>query len=450
MPVSHVQDDRQAFLDWFAERSLATGCEVEWVGLDDLKEWRSDPVTGDLTHASGRFFAVEGLHVRTSYGTVPEWSQPIIRQTEIGILGMLVKDVSGRLFGLVQAKAEPGNVNTIQVSPTVQATRSNYTQVHQGHRTKHLEHFTRSRERVTLVDVLQSEQGSWFYGKRNRNMVVRATRDVPEDDNHRWVPVEELRRLLRTDCLVNMDTRTVLACLPYSLPSDRPYPDGADVLSALVRSLLPGGRTRHSLEELLSWLTEAKNRHELVTRRASLDGLAGWRRTPDTISHEDGRHFSIVGVRVRASEREIVTWDQPMLYPHGMGVVAFLAKVIDGVAHLLVHARFQAGLLDRVEMGPTVQCNPSNHAGPQPLFLNEVLNAPADRILFDTVQAEEGGRFYRSENRYLIVDAGDDFPDEVPGEYCWVTAGQVTSLLKHGYYVNIEARSLIACVQSLW
>ena len=32
----------------------------------------------------------------------------------------------------MQAKVEPGNINSIQLSPTLQATRSNYTKAHGG------------------------------------------------------------------------------------------------------------------------------------------------------------------------------------------------------------------------------------------------------------------------------------------------------------------------------
>ncbi len=97
-----------------------------------------------------------------------------------------------------------------------------------------------------------------------------------------------------------------------------------------------------------------------------------------------------------------------------------------------------------------MQCNPGNYPDGAPAFLDYVRHAPADRVLYDTVLTEEGGRFYRSQNRYLLVDAGNDVPVEVPDEFCWVTAHQLSRLLRHGYYVNVEARSLLACLHSLW
>lgn len=448
---THPPGVSRGFLSWFAERTRVTDCQVARTPLSDLRGWSFDAATGNLTHHSGRFFAVEGLHVRTSYGQVPEWSQPILNQPEIGILGLLVKTVDGVPFGLVQAKMEPGNYNSMQLSPTVQATRSNYTRVHRGSRTRYLEYFTDPRAGTVVADVLQSEQGSWFLRKRNRNMIVQVDDSVAAADGHYWMPLDELRSLLRIDGLVNMDTRTVLSCLPASFfAAARSGLATGGMAAALARSISGNGDPLHNAETVLSWFTAAKSRHELAVRRVPLRALPGWQHTPEGIVHDDGKHFSIVGVSVRTDDREVSEWHQPLLNPSGRGLVAFVVKDIDGVAHLLVHARYQAGLLDTMEMGPTVQCNPGNYPGPGPAFLDYTQQAPAERILYDTILAEEGGRFYHSQNRYLLVDAGDDVPLEVPDEFCWVTAHQLTGLLRHGYYVNVEARSLLACLHSLW
>ena len=77
----------------------------------------------------------------------------------------------------MQAKAEPGNINTYQLSPTVQATRSNYLQLHGGKRTLYLEFFIDHSKTEVLIDQLQSEQGARFYRKRNRNIIIR----IPDD-----------------------------------------------------------------------------------------------------------------------------------------------------------------------------------------------------------------------------------------------------------------------------
>src|SRR5262249_17485966 len=144
----------------------------------DMVGWRFAPGTGNLVHDSGKFFSVEGLELTTDFGWTNHWAQPIINQPEIGILGILVKEFDGVLHCLMQAKMEPGNVTTLQLSPPVQATRSNYTRVHRGSSIPYLEYFVATRRSGVLVDALQSEQGAWFLHKRNRNMVVEVTDDI--------------------------------------------------------------------------------------------------------------------------------------------------------------------------------------------------------------------------------------------------------------------------------
>ena len=195
------------FRRWFTAQRRAKRYEVRRIPFSELAGWHFQDGTGDLVHHSGRFFSVEGLHVRTAWnGPGHSWTQPIINQPEIGILGILVKEFDGVLHCLMQAKMEPGNLNTVQLSPTVQATRSNYTGVHGGTAVPYLEYFVPPRRRGrVLVDSLQSEQGAWFLRKRNRNMVVEAVGEVPGHEDFVWLTLGQLYGLLHEDNVLNMD-----------------------------------------------------------------------------------------------------------------------------------------------------------------------------------------------------------------------------------------------------
>ncbi|MGH3994801.1 MAG: NDP-hexose 2,3-dehydratase family protein, partial [Pseudonocardiaceae bacterium] len=87
----------EQFDSWLAERGRAHTFEVSRVPFAELDGWHFAEDTGNLVHRSGRFFAVEGLWVRTSTGLFPEWHQPIINQPEVGILGIVVKEFGGVL-----------------------------------------------------------------------------------------------------------------------------------------------------------------------------------------------------------------------------------------------------------------------------------------------------------------------------------------------------------------
>ncbi|MFD7914868.1 NDP-hexose 2,3-dehydratase family protein [Streptomyces sp. NPDC059752] len=440
------------FGHWWDERLRSGGFSVDQIPLDELESWAFEPETGNLAHASGRFFTIEGLRVQE--GGRESRSQPIIHQPEIGVLGIVVKEFDGVLHCLMQAKMEPGNVNTIQLSPTVQATRSNFTRVHQGSGTRYLERFIGPCRDQVLVDVLQSEQGAWFWRKRNRNMVVLATDDVPVAEDFCWLTLAQIRELTQQDNLLNMDARTVLSCMPFALPDESGARAADEFGAALARSCQyraeGRGHAVHTAGEILSWFTEAKTRCEWTARLVPLHAVTGWSRDAWEIGNGSKTDFRIIGVRVAAGTREVTGWTQPLLHPFGQARAAFVTRAIGGTLHVLVRARPEYGLMDQVEMAPTVHLLPgqeeSDVAEP---FLRDALRSSVLTTRYDHVLSEEGGRFHNALTRYQILEAGTDFPVDVPPQFCWMTVRQLTDLLRHGHYLNVEARSLLTCLYSL-
>ncbi|MGW0121074.1 NDP-hexose 2,3-dehydratase family protein [Streptomyces sp. NPDC003327] len=420
---SHVSTSEA--LGWLDFHRVTCGTQIRRIPFAELDNWSFAPDTGNLRHSSGAFFTVDGLHVVRPDA---EWQQPIIVQPEIGILGILAKEFDGVLHFLMQAKMEPGNPNLVQLSPTVQATRSNYTKAHGGAAVKYLEHFLEpDRDRI-LTDVLQSEHGAWFYRKRNRNMIVETDEDVPVEEDFRWLTLGQIVELLRLDNVVNMDARTVLASAPMA----------AEEAGALS-----------SDAELLAWFTGERARQDVRTRRMPLREISGWRRDAHSIRREDDRFFRVVAVSVEGAGREVRGWTQPIIEPVGPGVCGFAYRVFDGVPHVLVHARVEGGFLDTVELAPTVQYVPSNYAhlaaDERPPFLDLMVNAAPETIRYSAIHSEEGGRFLDAESRYLIVETDEaTTPAEAPPGYHWVTPGQLNWLAGHSRYVNVQARTLLA------
>jgi oxidase EvaA len=417
---------------WLDEHARTHRFRVKRIPFADLDGWSFAPGTGNLVHRSGRFFSIEGIHVTHPENPVPEWRQPIINQPEVGILGILAKEFDGVLHFLMQAKMEPGNPNLLQLSPTVQATRSNYTKVHRGADVKYLEHFVNVPPERVISDVLQSEHGSWFLRKVNRNMVVEAEGDVPLEEGFCWLTLGQIGALLRLDNVVNMDARTVLACAPAQ-PAER---------GAL-----------HSDLGLLSWITAERSRHDRRVRSVPLAEVTDWVRGDWSIDHVPERYFRVMAVSVEAANREVAQWTQPLIEPLGLGVTAFVTRRFGGVPHLLAQALPEGGLLETLELAPTVQCAPENHRhldpARRPPFLDLVLGADEKQIRYEAVHSEEGGRFHHAQSRYLIVEADEaQAPTQPPPGYCWVTPGQLNSLVRHSRYVNVQARSLLACLNT--
>ncbi len=200
---------------WIADRRSRSRLRTEVVPLREMDKWTIDRVTGNIDHETGRFFTISGVKARhrTRSGEL-EWDQPIIDQPEIGILGIAAKKIGGVLHFCLQAKEEPGTIHGMQLSPTVQATYSNYTQAHGGSLPPFVGLFLDPpRERV-LFAKLQTEDGGRFLFKSNRNMIVLAGDELGDPpDGFLWLTLRQIGLLLRRDNLVNACTRSVLASL---------------------------------------------------------------------------------------------------------------------------------------------------------------------------------------------------------------------------------------------
>jgi oxidase EvaA len=370
----------------------------------------------------------------------------------------LAKEINGVLCFLLQAKIEPGNIKHVQLSPTLQATRSNYTQIHNGKKPLYFDDFKNAKQSQVILDQLQSEQGARFLRKRNRNIILKIKHDIFLTDDFCWLTLGQIKALMKYDNVVNMDTRTVISGLPF-----HSYLEGLSVfdsnaflidngISEVGRDLFVSEMSlsgRHKIDGILFWLSELKSRHELLVERVPLNTVADWQVTETEIVRADRRYFRVIGTEVVIGNREVKTWCQPLVEPMQEGLCAFVLKKINGVYHFLVHAKIECGNFDVVEMAPTVQCLTGNYRAAQnnlPPFTDYVLGNSYKRLLYDSMQSEEGGRFYHEQNRNLIVEAADDFSEEVPDDFIWVTLGQIKEFLRFNNYLNIQARSLIAAL----
>jgi oxidase EvaA len=198
---------------WIKKRLRAAALQSEMIPVHCIDKWRIDRATGNIGHVSGRFFSILGLTVRhRSMQRELVWDQPIIDQPEIGILGILARKFQGVLHFCLQAKEEPGNIHSVQLSPTVQATHSNYTQAHGGGLPPFLDYFLDAHARQVIFAKLQSEDGGRFLFKSNRNMIVLVEEEIPVlPDGFIWLTLRQISELLKRDNLINACARSVLA-----------------------------------------------------------------------------------------------------------------------------------------------------------------------------------------------------------------------------------------------
>jgi dTDP-4-dehydro-6-deoxy-alpha-D-glucopyranose 2,3-dehydratase len=406
---------------------------VKEIPFNDFKQWSFKGHGYDyLAHDSGKFFRIEGIRVKTNFGALHTWDQPIIKQREIGILGILSKEMEGQRYYLMQAKMEPGNVNILQLSPTCQATKSNLTQVHKGNAPAYLEYFLEPKK--VLIDQLQSEQGGRFLQKRNRNMVIDVEEDVEVLDGFFWLTLSDIKELLKYDNFVNMDSRSVIATISSNYHKRYFQEEEYDMR-------LSDAWQKHTTKKILSWYIDQKFKYELETEQIQLDFMENWNISPNSISQDD-RYFSVIAVEVKAGNREVVSWTQPMIKDTNQGLIGLIKKNIGGTDHYLMQAKVMPGNMDIVDLSPTITISNWKYFDDkiQPRFYNYFIRTE-ENVIYDVLQSEEGGRFYHMQTRNMIVETDKDF--EVPDNYKWMTYNQIMVFMELGM-CNIETRSLIS------
>ena len=386
---------------WFSSLLDEARCCVETISLAESNEWRLDD--GAIVHHSGAFFRIIGLECGGHAAAV------FIDQRTVGTLGFLIRD---RAL-LAYAKIEPGNVGLVQLAPTCQATDSNARRMHGGAAPPFIDAFPRGAANA-LYDVEQSEQGTRFLGKRNRNVLAAAARDVPLPRTHRWMHVDEVLELTRHEFTVNTDARSVLVCAPWrSLTGRAPFSRFRRGFGAEL--MVSAHWSSRSLERVKASIAAA--------RAAAPEPII----VPIDDVPQNGVRVRQIRVSVRG--REVPSWDQPILDSSGEGKVILACGRIDGVLHFLFRARPEPGLPNRVELTPTVVVEPGSDT-----------DARIDgTVVAEVRQSEEGGRFYRDTNLYQIVDVG-----EADDAEHWLTLADVRQLLDEPGWLTNEARSALS------
>lgn len=424
---------------WVAEQLAEPRLQTEIVPLQQLQKWRINGENGNIEHETGMFFTVTGLSVRhRAPREILHWDQPIIDQPEIGILGILAKRINGVLHFCLQAKEEPGNVNSVQLSPTVQATYSNYTRVHGGITPPFLEHFISPAPEKLMFAKLQTEDGGRFLYKSNRNMIVLVDDNEDNDlpPSFIWLTLRQISQLFRQDNLIHACTRSILSAL----------------VPAVSTAPLPG-RQPINLGDICQWLDSQKASNHFFAKRQGLNQLQEWHLdNSGAFTQLERRFFRIIGIQVRSVGREVTAWSQPILANPASGIIGLLIRHRNGRREYLMQAKAEVGNRTAVQLGPTIQITPANYIDNRRLtkpFLFDEFAAPSRyRVLFDNYQAEEGARFYKEAHRHLILELPAGVELALPTSFRWLTDAQLHFLLQMGEQVNPCARSIISCLMT--
>ena len=175
------------------------------VPLNSVQEWKIGE--NMIEHREGRFFQVLAVRVQANNREVGHWDQPVIKQRHEGKIGLLAAPKDGAIHFLTQIKMEPGLYDMFELAPTVQCIVQNRVSSNQP---AYLEHFENGAH---VYAARQSEEGGRFYRECSLNMirVLDGFNDAEPVEGFVWIPLRQLKELLRHQQVINVELRSLLA-----------------------------------------------------------------------------------------------------------------------------------------------------------------------------------------------------------------------------------------------
>ena len=428
-------------LAWINDLNTNTKVSVTETNISDDSFWFYDDYKGEILNRKRSFFSITGMRYFIDGTFITE--QPIIIQNEIGYLGIIAKEIDGVINFLMQAKIEPGNVNCVQISPTIQATKSNFTRAHGGNLPLYFDWFENAYSNGWVIyDQIQSEQGSRFVGKRNRNIILLTDKDVPEHPNYKWMTLGQIKTLMKHDNLVNMDTRTVLSGLNIGLNERNGggVPQAANYHFNDVERSLCG-----DFIKAYSMLNDYKMYHDVHKTFVPLNELVNWNISNEGLTCKYDTDFCVRYYNIEIQGREVQKWTQPLFKATANALFVLFTTINNGVREFLISLCPEIGCFDNIEFGPSIQLSSANYIDKSnsihQLFLKH--KDQEKNICADVILSEEGGRFYHEQNRNMIIQV-DKNDLNLPPDYLWVTADTLNHLILNNNTLNIQLRNLMS------
>ncbi|MGB0523589.1 MAG: NDP-hexose 2,3-dehydratase family protein [Flammeovirgaceae bacterium] len=410
-----VLTTKAAMRDYLAATLNTSHFSIERINISAQQSWAYRD--GVLSHSSNGFFHVTGLmHQHT------QEEQLVLYQPQSALTGLALYKEGREAYVLLQARAEPGNVNVVQYGPTIQSTAANYLRVHGGKKTAYAELFREfSPLAYPLGHVMQIDLGKRYFKKSKFHSYVELKEMIPTEPNMAWVPLSLILDMAQEDNFLNVDLRSLLSVFDWDLflSDQQVAPPPSDRL--LAESLV---YQDHHL---------GKNDWKL----ASLDQLSQWSAQDEGIKNNTNSGIWADMFQISCISREVSSWTQPLICATTDGLARLYLRKHQGETEFLVSVRPEFGVSGEVTILPSQLIYPGELTDPA------LVHAYNGQVVAKMTLCDEGGRFYLSNTHFQVVQVGHDF--DIEEDQVWIRAATLKKLLKISNKVSIQLR----CMSSL-
>ena len=396
-----LNDLESFYFDLLNKSSLT----VKQIGLSNLDNWKFN-IDGTFGHSSGKFFSIAAVEHRNE-------TSMILLQPEIGLLCNFMTIVDKTAYFLIQFKEEPGNINKIQMSPTIQATKSNYSKVHGGNLPNYWEEFIENEPTSSLLSFDLPEQGTRYWQKFNNNKIV-LTPLLKEKNNYKWLTLGQILKFKKFSNSVN-------SCLRSSL--------------SLVYDFYLNDVDKKNTSSVVSHLCNLKKHNNKSS--LSKDVKKFYQEDSDSLKFDNPNdRFEIVGVEVFSKSREILKWTQPLIKELSGQQYFLLSFYKNKERYFIWSVDREAGFEFGFNLGPSLKNISYENSFHDKIILFKEMNIKEKFIM-----SEEGGRFLNFEVEHILSEINEVQTNSENYDYLVLNEYETNELNKLGY-LSMEARSL--------
>ena len=204
------------------------------------------------------------------------------------------------------------------------------------------------------------------------------------------------------------------------------------------------------IDYVLKWLKKRNSENKMKIKKIKVNELKDWSSDRGgNLFHKSKQFFGIMGIKVTgANEREVVSWDQPILTQKHGGILAILMREKkSGIIEFLLCARREPGDT-KIKLCPSFSATQSNinlaHGGKKTLLSNLIFNHKKSNLIAKTIHYEEGARFWQKSNQNLIIKV--DKKDQLKinnKSFIWLNLCQIKKLNLTNGVINPFVKTIL-------
>jgi dTDP-4-dehydro-6-deoxy-alpha-D-glucopyranose 2,3-dehydratase len=205
-----------------------------------------------------------------------------------------------------------------------------------------------------------------------------------------------------------------------------------------------------NISKILLWLKKRNLENKMEVQKIPVANLKDWFvKKNGNIFHKSSQFFSVEGVKIKSAvEREVKTWDQPILNQKHGGILAILARENqNGIVEFLLYARKEPGDKN-LKFCPSFSATQSNinraHGGKKTPLSDIILKATSKNIIGTTIHYEEGARFWQKPNKNVLIKVTSKDQKKIKDKnFIWLNLTQIKKLNQKKGIINPFVKTIL-------